>query len=83
MINRHNADDIQLSVLALGKLGGRGVDYGSDLDLVLVYDDQATRGESTAAEIYARAVEVFVTTLSGMTRDGNLYRVDLRLRPFR
>jgi glutamine synthetase adenylyltransferase len=82
MNNRHHVDDIQLSVLALGKLGGRGVDYGSDLDLVLVYDDNAASGDSTAAEIYARAVEIFVTTLSGMTRDGNLYRVDLRLRPF-
>ncbi|MBV9241294.1 MAG: hypothetical protein JO314_04725, partial [Acidobacteria bacterium] len=31
---------------------------------------------------YARAVELFVTTLSSMTRDGSLYRVDLRLRPY-
>ena len=28
------------AVLALGKLGGKGVDYGSDLDLILVYDDE-------------------------------------------
>jgi glutamate-ammonia-ligase adenylyltransferase len=82
MRSRHNIDDIDLSVLALGKLGGRGVDYGSDLDLVLVYPDEVPDTEKTAAEIYAQAVEIFVTTLSGVTRDGNLYRVDLRLRPF-
>ena len=82
MAARHGADEIRLAVLALGKLGGRGVDYGSDLDLVLVYEDDGFHGEKTAAELYARAVEIFVTTLSGITRDGNLYRVDLRLRPY-
>jgi glutamate-ammonia-ligase adenylyltransferase len=69
-------------VLGLGKLGGGRVDYGSDLDLVLVYGDDAVFGEISIAELYNRAIEIFVTTLSGMTRDGNLYRVDLRLRPY-
>ena len=82
MIERHGHENVELSVLALGKLGGRGIDYGSDLDLVLVYPDDSAHGEKTAAEIYARAVEIFVTILSGMTRDGSLYRVDLRLRPY-
>jgi glutamate-ammonia-ligase adenylyltransferase len=82
MAVRHGVEATNLSVLALGKLGGRGVDYSSDLDLVLVYPDDAGGGDATAAETYARAVEIFVTTLSGMTRDGNLYRVDLRLRPY-
>lgn len=72
-----------LAVLALGKLGGRGLDYGSDMDLVLVYDEKLPVPEGeTHAEFYGRAVELFVTTLSAMTRDGNLYRVDLRLRPY-
>jgi glutamine synthetase adenylyltransferase len=82
MRRRYDIENTDLSVLALGKLGGRGVDYGSDLDLVLVYPDETANRDKTAAEIYARAVEIFVTALSGMTRDGNLYRVDLRLRPF-
>ncbi|HYJ90122.1 MAG TPA: hypothetical protein VEV84_02330, partial [Pyrinomonadaceae bacterium] len=77
--SRFGVSDLALSVLALGKLGGRGVDYASDLDIVIVYDDDS---QENAAEIYNRAVEIFVTTLSGMTRDGNLYRVDLRLRPY-
>jgi len=33
------------------------------------------------SEFYARAVETFVTAVSGVTRDGSLYRIDLRLRP--
>lgn len=73
----------QFGVLALGKLGGKGVDYGSDLDLILVYDDEQNLPvpKLTHAEFYSRAVEIFVNCLSAMTREGHLYRVDLRLRP--
>ena len=71
------------AVLGLGKLGGGGMDYGSDLDLVLIYDDEQSPPVEnlTHAEFYSRAVEIFVTALSSLTRDGFLYRVDLRLRP--
>ena len=75
--------DLPLAVLGLGKLGGGGIDYDSDLDIVLVYDEKApTVAGLTPAEFYSRAAEIFVTTLSGVTRDGSLYRVDLRLRPY-
>jgi len=76
-------NDFGFAVLGLGKLGGRGMDYGSDLDLVLIYDDEKLliKENLTQAEFYSRAVEIFVTTLSAMTREGSLYRVDLRLRP--
>jgi glutamate-ammonia-ligase adenylyltransferase len=71
------------AVLGLGRLGGGGMDFGSDLDLVLVYDDQTASpidnlGMGEACALFA---ELFVSTLSSMTRDGYLYRVDLRLRP--
>ena len=79
---RYSIDDLPLDVLALGKLGGQGVDYQSDLDIVLVYPDDPLTESSRVGEIYNRAVEIFVNTLSGMTRDGSLYRVDLRLRPY-
>ncbi len=70
------SDKFHFTVLGLGKLGSRGMDYGSDLDLVLVYDDDFDKNE-----FYLKATEIFVNTLSGFTREGNLYRVDLRLRP--
>jgi glutamate-ammonia-ligase adenylyltransferase len=79
---RFGISGLPLDVLALGKLGGRGMDHGSDLDIVLVHPDNVELSGVTAAEVFNRAVEIFVTTLSGMTRDGNLYRVDLRLRPY-
>lgn len=76
-------DELNLAILGLGKLGGRGMDYGSDLDLILVYDDEKPLpvNNLTHAEFYAKATEIFVNTLSSFTREGNLYRVDLRLRP--
>ncbi|MEO8572800.1 MAG: hypothetical protein ABI481_02435 [Pyrinomonadaceae bacterium] len=76
-------DALPIAVIGLGKLGGGAVDYGSDLDLVLVYDQQKEiPSGQTPAEFYGRAAELFVTSLSSMTRDGSIYRVDLRLRPY-
>lgn len=68
-------------VLAVGKLGSGTLDYDSDLDLILAYEEHAEPSDVALSELYSRSVELFVTLLSGMTRDGNLYRVDLRLRP--
>jgi glutamate-ammonia-ligase adenylyltransferase len=81
----HTSDEIfpGLAVLALGKLGGKGVDYDSDLDLVMVHDtERASARMSPDSQTFQRAVELFVTVLSSMTREGSLYRVDLRLRPY-
>jgi glutamate-ammonia-ligase adenylyltransferase len=76
--------ELPIALLGLGKLGGGGVDYGSDLDLVIVYDERpiGLPDDMTAAEFYNRLVELFVNALSAMTRYGSLYRVDLRLRPY-
>ena len=76
-------DRAHVAILGLGRLGGRGMDYGSDLDIVLVYDDSAPSPVShlAHAESYARFSESLVAALSSITRDGYLYRVDLRLRP--
>lgn len=73
----------ELAVLGLGRLGGGGMDYGSDLDVVLIYDDAQAAPVPTLnhAEAYSRLSELFVAALSSMTREGHLYRVDLRLRP--
>jgi glutamate-ammonia-ligase adenylyltransferase len=74
------AVDLGLAIMGLGKLGGAGVDYDSDLDLVMVYDETSPVATNTA-ETTSKAVEIFVNTLSAVTREGSLYRVDLRLRP--
>jgi len=73
----------RLAVLALGRLASGGTDFGSDLDLVLVYDPRVPSPLAGLAreEAYARLAGLTVAALSSLTRDGSLYRVDLRLRP--
>jgi glutamate-ammonia-ligase adenylyltransferase len=73
----------RLAALGLGRLGSGGLDYGSDLDLVMVYDEDVPSPVAglTREQAYARMVELMSSALSNLTRDGYLYRVDLRLRP--
>jgi glutamate-ammonia-ligase adenylyltransferase len=71
----------RLAVVGLGGLGYRELDYGSDLDLLFVHETE--EGDDGAAE-RARASDLAaaaVRLLSAHSRDGQLYRVDLRLRP--
>lgn len=73
----------RLAFLGLGRLGSGGVDYGSDLDIVITYDSLVPSpiASLTRDEAYGRLVEVMISALSSITREGYLYRVDLRLRP--
>ncbi|HKR61890.1 MAG TPA: hypothetical protein VJS64_19540 [Pyrinomonadaceae bacterium] len=73
----------RIAVLGLGRLASGGVDYGSDLDVVLVYDSlvQSPVASLSRDEAYARLGELMIAALSSVTREGYLYRIDLRLRP--
>ncbi len=75
------------AVLAMGKLGGREMTAGSDLDFLLLYDFDPKHPESDgprplhATEYYARLTKRLVSALATPTNAGKLYDVDLRLRP--
>jgi glutamate-ammonia-ligase adenylyltransferase len=73
----------RLAILGLGRLGSGGVDYGSDLDIIIIYDSAVPSPITslTQDEAYARLGELMFAALSSVTRAGYLYRVDLRLRP--
>jgi glutamate-ammonia-ligase adenylyltransferase len=77
------AEEPRVAVLGLGRFGSGGMDYGSDLDIVVVYEatSKSLANGLTPDESYARLTEYFVSALSSITRAGTLYRVDLRLRP--
>jgi glutamate-ammonia-ligase adenylyltransferase len=71
--------DRGLSIIAMGKLGGREIGYGSDLDLFFVHD--APSGDDDASERFVRAAQR-VLRLVGMPHDdGPGYELDTRLRP--
>jgi glutamate-ammonia-ligase adenylyltransferase len=66
-------------VVGMGKLGGRELDYGSDLDLVVLYDGPSETGPE-AHVYFDRVVDHLYTLLTAITRTGQVFRVDLRLR---
>lgn len=65
-------------VAAFGKLGGRELSATSDLDLVVIYD---APGADAAQTWYTRFTQRLITALSVPTAEGELYEVDMRLRP--
>jgi glutamate-ammonia-ligase adenylyltransferase len=74
--NRHRPEP-QLGVIAYGKLGGKELGYGSDLDLVFVYEDDDER----APEVYAAFVRKLINWLTVKTGEGDLFEIDTALRP--
>jgi glutamate-ammonia-ligase adenylyltransferase len=86
----HNAGHVAegaFAVLAMGKLGGREMTAGSDLDLIFIYDAPPGTEESDGAKpmpvivYYARLAQRFIAALTSETAAGTLYEVDMRLRP--
>jgi len=62
-------------ILGMGKLGGRELNLSSDIDLIYLYRDKGH------PEPFFKLAERITKTLSAVTEDGFLYRVDLALRP--
>jgi glutamate-ammonia-ligase adenylyltransferase len=74
----------RVAFYGLGRLSTGGVDYGSDLDILITYDSLVPSPVKTLTqdETYSRLVELMISALSSITRAGYLYRVDVRLRPY-
>jgi [glutamine synthetase] adenylyltransferase / [glutamine synthetase]-adenylyl-L-tyrosine phosphorylase len=77
--------ELQLHVVAMGKLGGAELNVSSDIDLVFAYpEDGETRGARPVSnqEYFTRLGRRLIAALSEMTADGYVFRVDMRLRPY-
>lgn len=84
-----NNDDVlepEFIVVGYGKTGGLELSYGSDLDLVFLYD--TTKGKTTSGSreldngvFYTRMGQRMIHIMSTQTRAGELYEIDMRLRP--
>lgn len=73
-----------LAIIGMGKLGGRELNYHSDLDIIFIYDHQGeTDGEKQISnhEYFAKLAQKLISTLSTQTREGYVYKLDTRLRP--
>ncbi len=79
--------DGAMAMVAMGRLGGSEMTFGSDLDLIFVYDHPAEASRSDGAkplpavQYFARLSQRMIGALTALTAEGRLYEVDMRLRP--
>jgi glutamate-ammonia-ligase adenylyltransferase len=71
----------RLAIVAYGKLGGKELGYGSDLDVVFLYDDTEEQDPDRAAEVYGAFVRKLINWLTLRTAAGELFDIDTALRP--
>lgn len=69
--------------IGMGKLGARELNYSSDIDLIVLFDEERARyaGRRSAQEFFIRLTQQMVRLLHDRTEDGYVFRTDLRLRP--
>ena len=77
----HHRPQPHFAVIAYGKLGGKELGYGSDLDLVFLYDDADEPDADRAQEVYGHFVRKLITWLTLRTAAGELFDIDTALRP--
>ena len=75
--------DTPFAILALGKLGGNELNYSSDVDLLYIYGDgeEPPKTPVSNREYFIRLAQNTTEILSRVTREGPVFRIDLRLRP--
>lgn len=81
-MNRKN-EVCEYLILGMGKLGSGEMSFGSDLDLIVLYEEEGftDRGEKTNQEFFSRLVQKVISYLATPTVYGFLYSIDMRLRP--
>ncbi len=80
-LKQRHREQPQFAIVAYGKLGGKELGYGSDLDLVFVFDEQDEGDADRAFETYGAFVRRLITWLTVRTASGELFDIDTALRP--
>ncbi len=73
-------------IMGMGKLGGLELNFSSDIDLIFSYPEQGeTQGGRKSIEhqqFFTKLAQKLIAALNQITADGQVFRVDMRLRPF-
>ncbi|MBT8092224.1 MAG: bifunctional glutamine synthetase adenylyltransferase/deadenyltransferase, partial [Gammaproteobacteria bacterium] len=80
-----DGQQIALVILGMGKLGGRELNFSSDIDLIFLYTSEGeTDGARSvsAQEYFGRLSRKVIELIDELTQDGFVFRIDTRLRPF-
>ena len=85
---KRDGSESQFVILAMGKLGGRELNYSSDIDLLMIYEQdgfiESPAGGKTSRtneQFFEKLTQTIVKLLNEDTALGRAYRVDMRLRP--
>ena len=84
-VGRDSASVQHMMILGMGKLGGRELNYSSDIDLIFLFPEHGdTNGAAPISneEFFLRLGQRLIQHLANKTVDGFVFRVDMRLRPF-
>ena len=83
-IGRHTGAEQHLTVIAMGKAGGYELNVSSDLDLIFTYPESGdTNGkrERSNQEFFTKVGQKLIALFNDHTADGQVFRIDMRLRP--
>jgi len=82
-LNKYGINNLEheYCIIALGKLGGNELNYSSDIDLIIVYNEDSALKGKNYSEILTEAVYLFIESATSITGAGFIYRIDFRLRP--
>ncbi len=72
----------RFAVIGMGKLGGQELNYSSDVDVIFVYGEEGNLTPTvTHHQFFTKVSEEIVRAVSAPSEEGNIFRIDLRLRP--
>lgn len=77
LIGQNASDETDLAVLAMGRMAGNEMNFGSDLDLIFLYSGDSQENFA----IMSRQVQSLLRQVASISAAGNLYEIDMRLRP--
>ena len=75
-------DTGRFSIIGMGKLGGQELNYSSDVDVIFVYGEEGTLTPTlTNHQFFTKLAEEIIRAVAASSAEGNIFRIDLRLRP--
>jgi len=85
VVRGEDDEPVSIVILGMGKLGGRELNFSSDIDLIFLFPagkDSDGQKSLSAQEYFTRVSRHIIALLDEVTADGFAFRIDTRLRPF-
>lgn len=83
-VGQYSGDKQRLSIVGMGKMGGYELNVSSDIDLIFVFPEAGNtdgKRQKSNQEFFTKVGQKIIALLNDITGDGQVFRVDMRLRP--